>query len=200
MEYYEEKTPEDLVNQKGSRFWFRMNENSKQRKHRAQFVAQYGGFFTQTEAGWMWTSAVKEKNGYWLQNIHTQEKVFFESMTEFGEKHGLTPVKICELLNGKRKTYKGWTAVQIREVKETVGSHVDVKAPKKKKIGVAKTAVFVDMITGEQLIVTNLRQFALVNGLDYGAIKKLANGKAKTHKNLKLYNPLEKYKDSSEPK
>jgi hypothetical protein len=61
------------------------------------------------------------KNGYWLKRVDTGEKVFFSNMTEFGEQHGLTPVKICELLNGKRKTYKGWTANELREVKATEG-------------------------------------------------------------------------------
>jgi predicted transcriptional regulator len=46
----------------------------------------------------------------------------------------------------------------------------------------------------------NLSQFAKQNNLDYSALKKLVNGRAKTYKNLKVYNPLEKYKDSQEPK
>lgn len=200
MDYYEEKTLEDTVNQKGTKLWIKMNDNSKAEKFRRQFVEQNGGFFTRKPDGWHWTSAIKEQNGYWLQNIHTNEKVFFTNMTEFGEKNGLTPVKICELMNGKRKTYKGWTAVEIREVKDGTGSHEKIPEPKKKKIAITKTAIFVDTITGEQIVVNNLRQFSMVNGLDYGAIKKLANGKAKTYKNLKLYNPLEKYKDFPEPK
>jgi predicted transcriptional regulator len=48
--------------------------------------------------------------------------------------------------------------------------------------------------------VPNLSQFAKQNSLDYSALKKLVNGKAKTYKNLKVYNPLEKYKHSQEPK
>lgn len=200
MEYYEEKTLEETVNTKGSRLWYKMNENSKERKNRQNFVQTHGGFFTQTPIGWIWTSAVKEQNGYWLKNIHTEEKVFFNSMKEFGDKHGLTAVKICELLNGKRKTYKGWTAVEVREVKDGPGSFESVPEPKKKKIPIRKTAIFVDTITGEMIHVDNLRQFSKVNGLDYGSIKKLANGKVKSCKNLKLYNPLEKYKDLPETK
>jgi hypothetical protein len=34
--------------------------------------------------------------------------------------------------------------------------------------------------------------------LDYANLRKVAVGKAKTYKNLKLYNPLEKYNESSE--
>ena len=130
----------------------------------------------------------------------TGEKVFFENMTEIGKTHGLTPVKICELLNGKRKTYKGWTAVEIREVKETVGSHVNMEEPKKKKIIPVKSVTFQNKDTGEIVNVVNLKEFSRITGLDYGNVKKLASGKVKSCKNYKLYDPLEAYKPSPEPK
>lgn len=198
--FYKPKTIEELVNQRSTRLWSMMNENSHAEKNRAAFVAEHGGFFSKNGRYWSWTSAVKEHNGYWLKNINTEEKVFFENMTEFGKQHGLTSVKICELLNGKRKTYKGWTAVEIREVKETVGSHEKMKEEKVKKIRVTKNVVLVDKTTNEIINVDNLSQFAKANNLDYAAIKKLANGKIKSYKNLKIYNPLEQYKDSPEPK
>lgn len=200
MAYREEKTVWNEVNNRGTKLWTMMNDNSKASKHRARFVQEHGGFFTQEGRYWVWTNPVKEHNGYWLKRVGTEEKVFFESMTEFGEKHGLTPVKICELLNGKRKTYKGWTAVEIRAVKEGVGSHENLEEPKPKKIIPVKTATFQDINTGEIFTVSNLKQFSKLNNLDYDAVKKLARGVAKTHKNLKLYNPLEKYRESPEPK
>jgi len=134
MAYREEKTVWNEVNNRGTKLWTMMNDNSKASKHRARFVQEHGGFFTQEGRYWVWTNPVKEHNGYWLKRVGTEEKVFFESMTEFGEKHGLTPVKICELLNGKRKTYKGWTAVEIRAVKEGVGSHENLEIKINKKI------------------------------------------------------------------
>jgi len=198
MNYHEEKTIEDLVNTKGTKLWMQMNDNSKAAKMRAMFIQKHGGFFIKENNNWIWKSPVQEQNGYWLKRVDTGEKVFFSNMSEFGQKHGLTSVKICELLNGKRKTYKGWTAVEIRPVKETEGAKVKAKAPKKKKIKITMTAVFVDITTNEIINVSNIFEFAKDNNLDYANLRKLAIGKSKTYKNLKLYNPLEKYKASSE--
>lgn len=200
MEYHEQRTLEQMVNTKGTKLWIKMNDNSKARKNRDNFVAQHGGFFTQNGDRWVWTTPVAEKNGYWLKKVDTGEKVFFENMSEFGKANGLTAVKICELLNGKRKTYKGWTAVEIREVKDGVGSYEKLEELKPKKIPVTKTAILIDIRTNEQIFVNNISQFAKVNGLDYSSLKGLIKGRSKTYKNLKVYNPLEKYKDSPEPK
>jgi hypothetical protein len=198
MHYQEIKTLEDMVNTRGSKLWTQMNDNSKAAKFRAAFVQQHGGFFIQEGRYWLWKSPIEEKNGYWLKRADTGEKVFFENMTEFGKQHGLTAVKICELLNGKRKTYKGWTAVEIRAVKETNGANVKEKKPKKKKIAITNSAIFIDTNTNEILQVPNISEFAKTNNLDYANLRKVATGKAKSYKNLKLFNPLEKYKESSE--
>jgi hypothetical protein len=198
MKYQELKTIEDQVNTKGSKLWTQMNDNSKALKMRTLFVQQHGGFFIQDGRYWKWKSPVEEKNGYWLKNIQTNEKVFFENMSEFGRNNGLTAVKICELLNGKRKTYKGWTAVEIREVKDGEGSYKKEKKPKKEKVSITKSAILVDMTTNELIHITNIFQFAKTNKIDYGHLKKVVSGKMKSYKNLKLYNPLEKYNASSE--
>lgn len=196
--HYEQKTLEDIVNTKGTKLWMQMNDNSKATKFRAKFVQDNGGFFIQEGRYWVWKSPVVEQNGYWLKRADTGEKTFFSNMTEFGKLHGLTPVKICELLNGKRKTYKGWTAVELREVKATEGAKKKAKKPKKKKIQITKSAIFVDITTNEIIKVESLIEFAKNNNLDYANLRKLSIGKAKTYKNLKLYNPLEKYNASPE--
>jgi len=198
MHYQQNKTLEETVNSRGTKLWQQMNDNSKAAKFRALFVQQNGGFFKQDGRYWKWTSPVDEKNGYWLKRADSGEKVFFENMTEFGKQNGLTAVKICELLNGKRKTYKGWTAVEIRPVKETTGSHLKEKKEKNKKIAITNAVILVDINTNEILQIPNLSEFARVNNLDYANLRKVAVGKAKTYKNLKLYNPLEKYNESSE--
>jgi hypothetical protein len=200
MGYSEEKSLWEEVNRRGSKLWTMMNDNSKAAKHRALFVQTNGGFFTQEGRYWSWTNPVKEHNGYWLMKAETGEKVFFENMTEFSKNNNLTPVKICELLNGKRKTYNGWTAVEVREVKDSVSRNKKLKEPKKKKIVPVKTVVFEDKVTGEVFTVSNLKEFSRNNNLDYGNVKNVASGRLKSYKNLKLHNPLEQYKDSSEPK
>lgn len=193
MEYQEQQTLKDKVNKKNSKLWTKMNDNSKAAKHRAAFVTEHGGFFEQGAGGWIWHTPVEENNGYWLININTNEKVFFSNMKEFGEKHGLTSVKICELLNGKRKTYKGWTAVELREVHDSVGRIEKQKEEEPKKIAVTKSVTFVDSTTGQIILVPNINQFAKENNIDSNALYKLARGKIKSYKNLKVYNPLEKY-------
>lgn len=197
MDYYQHKSLQDIVNKKGSKLWIRMNDNSKAASRRAEFVAQHGGFFTKEPIGWMWTSAVQEQNGYWLRNVNTDEKVFFSNMAEFGEKHGLSSVKICELLNGKRKTYKGWAAVEIREVKDGVGRNEKLQEEKPEKIALTKTVTFINRETNQIIAVENINQFAKLNNMDSNALYKLARGKIKSYKNLKIYNPLEKYEGLS---
>jgi hypothetical protein len=196
--YQEQKTLEDQVNTKGTKLWMQMNDNSKAAKLRALFVQKNGGFFLQEGRYWIWKSPIEEHNGYWLKRADTGEKVFFTNMTEFGAKHGLSCVKICELMNGKRKTYKGWTAVEIRPVQKQEGPKKRIKKPKKKKIQITMSTTFVDIRTNQQIQVANISQFAKDNNLDYANLRKLAIGKAKTYKHLKLYNPFEVPGESTE--
>jgi hypothetical protein len=196
--YQEQKTLEDQVNTKGTKLWMQMNDNSKAAKLRALFVQNNGGFFIQEGRYWIWKSPIEEQNGYWLKRVDTGEKVFFTNMTEFGNKNGLSCVKICELMNGKRKTYKGWTAVELRPVKATEGAKKKIKKPKKKKIQITMSAIFVDIRTNEQISVSSISQFAKDNNLDYANLRKLVIGQAKTYKHLKLYNPLEIPNESTE--
>ena len=191
MEIHELKSIGEKVNQKGSKLWTMMNDNSRSQLNRSKFIQDNGGMFLKEGKYWIWKSPVQEKNGYWLKRVDTEEKVFFENMKEFGEKHGLTPVKICELLNGKRKTYKGWTAVEIREVKDGVGSHVKEKEKPKEKVISYNGAMFQDIVTKQVFYVENIAKFAKENNLHKSNLYKVATGRAKSYKNLKLYNPLE---------
>lgn len=196
--FHENRSLEDAVNTRGSKLWIQMNDNSKASARRTAFVKDHGGVFLPDGKYWIWKSPIDEKNGYWLKRVDSGEKVFFENMTEFGRIHGLTTVKICELLNGKRKTYKGWTAVEIRPVKQTEGANKKLKKLKKKKTQITMSAMFVDITTNQLLQVPNISEFAKKNNLDYANLRKLAIGKAKSYKNLKLYNPLEQYNASPE--
>lgn len=191
MEIHNIRLDTDEVNRKGSRLWLKMNDDSKATFMRQQFVNAHGGSFYREGRNWKWRSPATEKNGYWLKRVDTGEKVFFENMTEFGKQHGLTPVKICELMNGKRKTYKGWTAVELRAVKETVGSHIKEKEPEKKKVKSFNGATFQNIETNEVFYIENISQYCQERGWVKSNLYKVATGKAKSYKNLKLYNPLE---------
>jgi hypothetical protein len=191
MHYHELKTIEQIVNTRGSKLWLKMNDNSKAAKQRHLFIQTHGGFFKQEGRYWKWVCPEDEQNGYWLKRVDTGEKTFFSNMSQFAESQGMTAVKICELLNGKRKTYKGWTAVELREVKETEGSHVKVKKKAPEKIAITKQVVFQDKITKQLYVVDNVTKFAKDNNLDANSLYKIARGKGKSYKNLVVYNPLD---------
>lgn len=191
MEYRNIRLPTDEVNRKNSKLWIMMNDNSRAPYCRQKFIQDHGGFFKKEGRYFKWYSPAKQQNGYWLKNIHTEEKVFFESMKEFGEKHGLTAVKICELLNGKRKTYKGWTAVELRPVKDGVGAYDDVKEPEPQKVILYNGDTFQNIETKEVFYIDNISEYAKKNNINAGNLYKVAKGKMKSYKGLKLFNPLE---------
>ena len=159
MEYHELKTLEYQFNSRGSRLWTQMNDNSKAPKLRDLFVRKHGGFFIQDGNYWKWKSPIEEKNGYWLKRVDTGEKVFFENMSELCRKNDLSIVKICEIMNGKRKSYKGWEPVELRAVKEGPGSHKNIGTNpdnNKKYEVITETAIFKNWITNEIVLVTNI--------------------------------------------
>jgi hypothetical protein len=94
-------------------------------------------------------------------------------------------------LNGKRKTYKGWTAVEVREVKDSVGSHVKEKEQPREKVISYNGAMFQDMVTKQIFYIENIAKFAKENNMHKSNLYKVATGKMKSYKNLKLHNPLE---------
>jgi len=112
-------------------------------------------------------------------------------MSEFGRINGLSAVKICELLNGKRKTYKGWTASELREVKQSIGPNLKQKEEPKPKVKVYNGATFQNIVTKEIFYIDNISEYAKQHGMESSNLYKVATGKAKSYKNLKLYNPLE---------
>ena len=61
-------------------------------------------------------------------------------------------------------------------------------------------AILVDTKTNQILNIPCIADFAKENNFDYANLRKLAAGKIKSYKNLKLYNPLENYKVTPEPK
>lgn len=191
MEIRDLRTEIDEVNRPGSKTWLMMNDNSKSGFMRQKFVEKNGGSFYRQGRSWRWRSPATEKNGYWLKRADTGEKTFFENMTEFGKEQGMSVVKICELLNGKRKTYKGWTAVELRPVKESVGSNVKEKEPEKQKVVIYTGGTFQHMVTKEIIQIDNISQYCKQNNMSPSNLYKVALGKAKSYKNLKLYNPLE---------
>jgi len=180
----------ERVNKRNTKLWFMMNENSRSSLHREQFVKANGGMFYQNDRGeWLWRSEFLVKNGYWLMRQDTGEKVFFENMSEFCRKHDLSIVKICEIMNGKRKSYKGWVPVEVRPVKDGPGSHKNIgENPdnKPKYEVVYQTAIFKNWLTNEIVLVTNIPDFAKKIDGDFKELYNLAQGKKKFYKEWTL--------------
>lgn len=177
---------EERVNRRNTKLWFMMNENSRAAFHRDNFVKENGGMFYQNPKGeWLWKNDYLVKNGYWLKRKDTGEKVFFENMSEFCRQNDLSIVKICEIMNGKRKSYKGWEPVEVRAVKDGPGGRKNVgedPSKKKKHQIINQTAIFKNWQTNEIVLVTNIPDFAKTLGADKKEIYKLANGKRKSYK------------------
>lgn len=180
----------ERVNKRNTKLWFMMNENSRAPLHRDQFVKEHGGMFYQNEKGeWIWRTEFALKNGYWLRKRDTGEKVFFENMSEFCRKHDLSIVKICEIMNGKRKSYKGWEPLEIRPVKDGPGSHKNIGEnpdTKKKYEVVYQSAIFKNWLTNEIVLVTNIPDFANRISGDFKELYNLAQGKKKFYKEWTL--------------
>jgi hypothetical protein len=181
---------EERVNKRNTKLWFMMNENSRSALHREQFVRDNGGMFYQNPKGeWLWKNDYLVKNGYWLKRKDTGEKVFFENMSEFCRKHDLSIVKICEIMNGKRKSYKGWEPVEVRAVKDGPGGHKSIgenPANNKKYEIVTQTAIFKNWKTNEIILVTNLSEFCKkING-STKEVYLLAQGKKHSYREWTL--------------
>jgi hypothetical protein len=180
----------ERVNKRNTKLWFMMNENSRSALHREQFVQNNGGLFYKNDRGeWMWKNDYIVKNGYWLMRQETGEKVFFENMSEFCRKNDLSIVKICEIMNGKRKSYKGWVPVEVRPVKDGVGSHKNVgENPdlKPKYEIVTQTAIFKNWATNEIVLVTNIPEFAEKIKGQQKELYLVAQGKKKFYKDWTL--------------
>jgi hypothetical protein len=194
----------ERVNKKNTKLWFMMNENSRAALHRDQFVKENGGMFYNNDKGeWLWRTEFSLKNGYWLMRQDTGEKVFFENMSEFCRKHDLSIVKICEIMNGKRKSYKGWIPVEIRPVKENSGApkNIGENPETKKKYEVFyQTAIFKNWLTNEIVLVTNIPDFAKkING-DFKELYNLAQGKKKFYKEWTLATSTEMPPSVAKPK
>jgi hypothetical protein len=181
---------EERVNKKNTKLWFMMNENSRAALHRQQFVTENGGLFYQNDRGdWMWKNDFIVKNGYWLRKRETGKEVFFENMSEFCRLHDLSIVKICEVMNGKRKSYKDWEAVEVRPVKDGPGGKKNVgenPENRPKFETVTQTAIFKNWKTNEIVLVTNIPQFAAkINGQEK-ELYQVARGQKKFYKEWTL--------------
>jgi hypothetical protein len=92
-------------------------------------------------------------------------------------------------MNGKRKSYKDWEAVEVRPVKDGPGGKKNVgenPENRPKFETVTQTAIFKNWKTNEIVLVTNIPQFAAkINGQEK-ELYQVARGQKKFYKEWTL--------------
>lgn len=104
-----------LINIKNSREWTKANDSTNSKKYRDAFVQKYGGCFVKKGSIWLWNEKTEEKEQptkLWL--FYRQDGVAFtvENFMEFCRNHNLNKSAMYDVMNGKRKSHKGFTKVE----------------------------------------------------------------------------------------
>jgi len=113
----------DNVNKRNSREWSLFNENSRGENNRARFVEKYGGEFVKINKSWVWNSRVKKKMDF----AHTKKKrtiyiftdkdgikYITDNFTSFCKDRNINDAAMYDVINGKRKSFKGFTVERIQ--------------------------------------------------------------------------------------
>jgi hypothetical protein len=111
------------VNKRNTREWSFFNENSKAVSNRTKFTEKYGGIFQKTAAGWIWEPKLKKK----IEFAHTKKKrtIFIftdkegikyitDNFEGFCRERKINSSAMYDVINGKRKTFKGFTVQRIQ--------------------------------------------------------------------------------------
>ena len=105
-----EYNPEN-VNQKNTRTWVKVNEDSRANFHRNNFCKSYGGEFHKTGKSFQWEELQKE-SGRRIIVFERKGEVFeVENVLEFCRTHNLTKSALYEVVSGKRKHHKNFRFV-----------------------------------------------------------------------------------------
>jgi len=111
------------VNKPNTREWALFNGNSKGEQNRTKFLEKHGGEFTKSPAGWRWNSGVKKT----LSFVHTKKsrtiyiftdkegiKYITDNFEKFCRDRNINSSAMYDVINGKRKTFKGFTVERIQ--------------------------------------------------------------------------------------
>jgi hypothetical protein len=104
-----------LVNKPNTREWVRANGSTNSKLYREEFVNKYGGQFVKNGKSWLWEEIVDEKpqpNKLWLFTKTDGISYMVENFMEFCRLHELSKSAMYELMNGKRKSHKGFIKVE----------------------------------------------------------------------------------------
>jgi hypothetical protein len=111
------------VNKRNTREWALFNGNSKGQSNRDKFVEKHGGEFKKIGAEWVWESRVKKT----IEFAHTKKKrtiyiftdkdgikYITDNFTGFCRDRKINDSAMYDVINGKRKSFKGFTVERIR--------------------------------------------------------------------------------------
>ena len=121
------KLSKEEINRRGSNTWLLCNDNSRSIIHRNEFIKQHGGIFKREGAHWKWSIGYsfvvikdpeKEKVEVpkkWIFADDKGNQYHIDNLTEFCKQFSLSRQKIYDLMNGTRKSHKGFKFVSKME-------------------------------------------------------------------------------------
>jgi hypothetical protein len=104
------------VNRKNSRAWVKANDSANSHLYRDAFVKKHGGLFEKMGGVWVWTEKVPvvgtEPTKLWIFHKSDGGTYMVQNFMEFCRIHDLSKSAMYELMNGKRKSHKGFVKVE----------------------------------------------------------------------------------------
>lgn len=113
----------DNVNKRNTREWALFNGNSKGRVNRDKFVEKYGGSFKQQGNEWIWVrdtvktlvfTHTKKKRTIYIFTDKDGMKYITDNFTGFCRERKINDSAMYDVINGKRKSFKGFTVARIQ--------------------------------------------------------------------------------------
>lgn len=203
------------VNAKGTKLWTRMNDSSKSRKFRAEWIAEHGGEFKPEGKFWRWIEPATLANGYYFVHAASGQRVLITNAEDFARAQGppWTRAKVCDVYAGRRPTYMGWKAETVRPVLEkysdrrpvnhtkvtrrVLKKEKDVKAREYNKANTKPPLYIKNRVTGEKAVILfgGIKPWCEARGIDPDNMRTLQKGKRPSVSDWVLDNPFEGSKD-----
>lgn len=104
-----------LVNKQNSREWIAANAKPNSHKYREAFIQKHGGVFERLGNSWIWKEKGQEEktpNKLWLFTKSDGVSFMVDNFMEFCRNHELSKSAMYEVMNGKRKSHKGFIKIE----------------------------------------------------------------------------------------
>ena len=105
-----------LINKQNSRAWISANGKPNSHLYREAFVKKHGGIFEKNGMMWVWREKApvqeEQPNKLWIFHKTDGGTFIVQNFMEFCRIHELSKSAMYELMNGKRKSHKGFVKVE----------------------------------------------------------------------------------------